>query len=61
MSPLALRKLMSALSYLSSSPVSIRAILDGSPSCSWIALRVTSLVAFIFVWFAFLVRISRPD
>jgi hypothetical protein len=37
-SRLALRKLMSVLSYLSLKPPPIKAVLDESPSCSWMAL-----------------------
>jgi hypothetical protein len=43
MSWLALRKLTSMLSYLSPKPPPIRAVLDGSPSCSWMVLMPTSL------------------
>jgi hypothetical protein len=43
MSWLALRKLTSALSYLSLKPPLIKAVLDGSPSSSWMALMLTSL------------------
>jgi hypothetical protein len=43
MSQLALRKLTSALSYLSPKPPPIKAVLDGSPSCSWMALMPMSL------------------
>jgi hypothetical protein len=44
MSRLALRKSISMLSYLSSTPAPIRAVLDGLPSCSWMVFRPTSLV-----------------
>jgi hypothetical protein len=43
MSRLALKKLMSALSYLLLKPSPIKVVLDGSPSCSWMALMPTSL------------------
>jgi hypothetical protein len=43
MSRLALRKLTSALSYLSPKPPPIKAVLDGPPSCSWMALMPTLL------------------
>jgi hypothetical protein len=42
-SRLALRKLMSVRFYLSPKPTPIKAVLDGSPSCSWIVLMLTSL------------------
>ena len=38
---LALRKLTSALSYLSVSPIPINAVFDGSPSCIWIVFTPT--------------------
>jgi hypothetical protein len=43
MSRLVLRKLTSVLSYLSLKPPPVRAVLDESPSCSWMALMPTSL------------------
>jgi hypothetical protein len=43
MSLLALRKLTSALSYLSLKPPPIKAVLDESPSCSRMALMPTSM------------------
>jgi hypothetical protein len=43
MSPLALRERMSALSYLAPKPPLIKVVLDGSPSCSRMALMPTSL------------------
>jgi hypothetical protein len=52
---------MSALSYLSPSRVPIRAVLDESPSYSWIALSTTSPVVRTLDWFAFFVGISSPD
>jgi hypothetical protein len=52
---------MSALSYLSLSPVPIRAVLVGSPSCSWITLSATSPMACTLEWFAFFIGISSPD
>jgi hypothetical protein len=43
MSQLALSKLTSALSYLSLKPPPIKAVLDGLPSCNWMALMPTLL------------------
>jgi hypothetical protein len=43
MSRLALRKLTSAHSYLSPKLPPIKAVLDGSPSCNWMALMLMSL------------------
>jgi hypothetical protein len=40
---LTLRKLMSVLSYLSLKPPPIKAVLDESPSCNWMALMLMSL------------------
>jgi hypothetical protein len=37
------RKLMSALSYFSLKPPPIKAVLDESPSCSWMALMLMLL------------------
>ena len=39
-SRLALRKLMSSSSYLSSKPAPMMAVLESSPSCSWIVAEV---------------------
>ena len=60
-SRLALRKLTSALSYLSVSHVPIKAIFDGSPSCSWIVLTSTLSGGFGAEQFIFFVGISIPD
>ena len=60
-SQLALRKLTSALSYLSVSPVPIKAVFDGSSSCSWIALTPTLSGGFGVDRFIFFVGISVPD
>ena len=60
-SRLALRKLTSALSYLSVSPVLIKAVFYGSPSCSWIVLTSTLSGGFGAEEFAFFVGISIPD
>ena len=43
-SRLALRKLTSSSSYLSPSPTPMMAVLESSPSCSWIVLVPTPLV-----------------
>jgi hypothetical protein len=66
MSPLALRKLMSTSSYLSSSPALISAVLDESPSCNWMVFTLTSLVlGFTVEWPSFFcggtVRITISD
>ena len=53
-SRLALRKLTSSSSYLSPSPAPMMAILESSPSCSWIVLVPTSPVGLIDDWFGFL-------
>jgi hypothetical protein len=59
---LALRKLTGMLSYLSSSPSLIRAVLDGSPSYSWMNFMPMSLVlSFTVDWLDFLVRITISD
>ena len=58
---LALRKLTSAFSYLSVSPVPIKAVFDGSPSCSWIVLTHTLSGGFGAERFIFFVGISIPD
>jgi len=52
---------MSALSYLSVSPVPIKAVFDGLSSCSWIALTPTLLGGFGAERFIFFVGISVPD
>ena len=59
-SRLALRKLTSALSYLSVSHVPIKAIFDGSPSCSWIVLTPTLSGGFGVERFIFFIGISIP-
>ena len=60
-SRLALRKLTSMLSYLSVSPIPIKAVFDGSPSCNWIALTPTLSGGFGAERFIFFVGISVPD
>ena len=60
-SRLALRKLTSVLSYLSVSPVPIKAVFDGSPSCSWIALTPTLSGGFGAERFIFFVGITDTD
>jgi hypothetical protein len=51
MSLLALRKLMSVLSYLSLKPPPIKAVLDGPPSRSWMVLMPTLLgLGFTLDW-----------
>ena len=59
-SRLSLRKLTSALSYLSVSPVPINAVFDGSP-CSWIVLTPTLSGGFGVDRFVFFVGISIPN
>ena len=61
MSRLALRKLTSTLSYLSVSPVPIKAVFDGSSSCSLIALTPTLSGGFGAERFIFFVGISVPN
>src|SRR6185503_15621117 len=53
-SRLALRKLTSLSSYLSPSPALMLAILESSPSCSWIVLVPTPLVGLTDYWLGFL-------
>ena len=60
-SRLALRKLTSVLSYLSVSLVPIKAVFDGSPTCSWIVLTPTLSGGFGAERFIFFVGISIPD
>ena len=60
-SRLALRKLTSALSYLLESPVPIKAVFDGSSSCSWIALTPMFSGGFGAERFVFFVGIFDPD
>ena len=58
---LALRKLTSALSYLSESSVPIKAVFDGSSSCSRIALTPMLSGGFRAEQVVFFVGISDPD
>jgi hypothetical protein len=51
---------MSAISYFSPKPAPIIAVLDESPSWSWIVLRAMSPVDWMLYWLAFLVGISSP-
>jgi hypothetical protein len=51
---------MSASSYFSSKPAPMTAVLDESPSWSWIDLRATSLVDWMLDLLAFLEGISSP-
>ena len=60
-SRLALRKLTSVLSYLSESPVAIKAVFDGSSSCSWIVFTLMLSGGFEAERFIFFVGISDPD
>ena len=60
-SRLALRKLTSALSYLSESPIPIKAVFDGSSSCSWIALTLMLSGGFGAEQLIFFVGISDPN
>ena len=60
-SQLALRKLASALSYLSVSSVPINAVFYGSPSCNWIVFTPTLSGGFGAERFVFFVGISIPD
>jgi hypothetical protein len=60
MSRLARRKLTSTSSYLSPKPAPMTAVLDESPSWSWIILRATSSVDWMFDLLAFLEGISSP-
>jgi hypothetical protein len=60
MSRLARRKLMSVSSYFSPKPAPMTAVLDESPSWSWIDLRATSLVDWMLDLLAFLEGISSP-
>jgi hypothetical protein len=54
MSRLALRKSMSASSYLPSSPTPMSVVLDESPSCNWMVFTPMSLVlGFIVNWPSF--------
>ena len=53
-SRLALRKLTSSSSYLSPSPAPMMAVLESSPSCSWIVLVPTPLVGLTDDWLGFL-------
>jgi len=53
------RKLTGTISYLSSSPAPITAVLDRSPSCSCMAFMLTPRGGLI--WSDFLVMISIPD
>ena len=53
-SRLALRKLTSSSSYLSPSPAPMMAVLESSPSCSWIVLVPTPLVGLTDYWLGFL-------
>jgi hypothetical protein len=39
----------------------IRAVLDGSPSCRWMAFMLTSFVGFTEDWLEFLVEITISD
>jgi hypothetical protein len=61
MSWLARRKLTSASSYFSPKLAPMTAVLDESPSWSWIDLRATSLVNWMLDLLAFLEGISSPD
>ena len=45
---------MSSSSYLSLSPAPMMAVLESSPSCSWIVLVPTSLVGLTDDWLGFL-------
>jgi hypothetical protein len=49
---------MSTNSYFPSKPAPIMAVLDESPSWSWIVLRATSLVDWMLNLLAFLIGIS---
>jgi hypothetical protein len=61
-SRLALRKLTSALSYLSLKPPSIKAVFDESPSCSCMALISTSLgLGFTLNWLGLWLEISNSE
>jgi hypothetical protein len=51
---------MSVSSYFSSKPAPITAVLDESPSWSWIDLRATSLIDWMLDLLAFLVGITSP-
>ena len=53
-SRLALRKLTSSSSYLSPMPALMMAVLQSSPSCSWMVLVPTSPVGFTDGWLDFL-------
>ena len=53
-SRLALRKLMSSSSYLSLKPAPMIAVLESSPSCSWMVLVPTSPAGFTNDWLDFL-------
>jgi hypothetical protein len=62
MSRLALKKLMSALSYLSLKPPPIKAFLDESPSCSWMALMLALLgLGFTLDWLGLWLEISISE
>jgi hypothetical protein len=61
MSQLARRKLMSASSYFSPKPAPMMAVLDESPSWSWIDMRATSSVDWMLDLLAFLEGISSPN
>jgi hypothetical protein len=61
MSWLARRKLTSASYYLSPKPAPMTAVLDESPSWSWIVLKATSSVNWMLNLLAFLEGISSPD
>jgi hypothetical protein len=62
MSQLALRKLTSALSYLSLKPPPIKAVLNESPSCSWMALMPTLLeLGFTLDWLGLWLEISISE
>ena len=54
MSKLALRKLTNSSFYLSPKPAPMMAILESSPSCSWMVLVPTSPVGFTDDWLGFL-------
>jgi hypothetical protein len=59
MSQLALRKPMSALSYFSLKPPTIKVVLDELPSCSWMALMLTLLgLGLTLVWLDLWLEIS---
>jgi hypothetical protein len=62
MSWLALRKLMSTLSYLSLKPPLIKVVLDGSLSSSWMALMPTSLgLGLTLDWLGLLLEIAISE